>query len=132
MLNESVNRWLLALASMLVVISAALAADLPKVVILATGGTIAGAGAEVTNGATYQAAKGPVDKLFAGIPQLKTSAKVRGEQVFQMTSESLTNENLVTLGKRVGASTDARGKGVLVAMNDEINNGHDVAKIWEY
>ena len=84
------------------------------------------------SGATYQAATGPVDKLFAGIPQLKTIAKVRGEQVFQMTSESLTNENLVTLGKRVGASTDARGKGVLVAMNDEINNGHDVAKIWEY
>jgi hypothetical protein len=86
---------------MLVVGSAALAAEKPNVVILATGGTIAGAGADVTNSATYQAAKVPVDKLIAGIPQLSTIAEVRGEQVFQIASESFTNANLVTLGKRV-------------------------------
>ena len=172
--------------------AAALAADLPKVVILATGGTIAGAGAEATNSATYQAAKVPVDKLIAGIPQLGKVAEVRGEQVFQVASESLRNENLVALAKRVAAlakqkdvdgivithgtdtaeetayflnlvvpsdkpivvvasmrpgtamsadgqlnllnavgvagSSDARGKGVLVVMNDEINSGRDVSK----
>jgi glutamin-(asparagin-)ase len=97
------SRWLLAVVSMLVVGSAAVAADKPNVVILATGGTIAGAGADVTNSATYQAAKVPVDKLIAGIPQLKTIAEVRGEQVFQIASESFTNDNLVTLGKRVAA-----------------------------
>jgi hypothetical protein len=182
-----------AMVSMLVVGSAALAADKPNVVILATGGTIAGAGADVTNSATYQAAKVPVDKLIAGIPQLKTIAEVRGEQVFQIASESFTNDNLVTLGKRVAAlvkqgdvdgvvithgtdtleetayflnlvvrtdkpivlvgsmrpgtamsadgmlnlynavsvaaSKDARGKGVLVTMNDEINSGRDVSKM---
>ena len=72
-----------------------------NVVILATGGTIAGAGADVTNSATYQAAKVPVDKLIAGIPQLTNVANVRGEQVFQIASESFKNDNLVTLGKRV-------------------------------
>jgi glutamin-(asparagin-)ase len=45
----------------------------------------------------------PVDKLIAGIPQLSTIAEVRGEQVFQIASESFTNANLVTLGKRVAA-----------------------------
>ena len=75
----------------------------PNVVILATGGTIAGAGADATNSATYQAAKVPVDKLIAGIPQLTNTANVRGEQVFQIASESFKNDNLVTLGKRVSA-----------------------------
>ena len=71
------------------------------VVVLATGGTIAGAGASSANSATYQAAKVPVEKLIAGIPELADVASVRGEQVFQIASESFTNEQLVTLGKRV-------------------------------
>ena len=74
-----------------------------NVVVLATGGTIAGAGASAANSATYQAAKVPVDKLIAGVPQLADVANVRGEQVFQIASESFTNEKLVALGKRVAA-----------------------------
>ncbi|VTU37980.1 asparaginase [Variovorax sp. PBL-E5] len=76
---------------------------LPNVVILATGGTIAGAGASAVNSATYSAAKVPVDKLIAGLPELSKVANVRGEQVFQIASESLTNDNLLTLAKRVSA-----------------------------
>lgn len=166
---------------------------LANVVILATGGTIAGAGATAANSATYQAAKVPVDKLIAGVPELKDLANVRGEQVFQIASESFTNEHLLQLGKRVSElakqgdvdgivithgtdtieetayflnlvirsdkpivvvgsmrpgtamsadgmlnlynavavarSPDSRGKGVLVAMNDEINSGRDVSKM---
>ncbi|KAB2962320.1 asparaginase [Zoogloea sp.] len=79
------------------------AEDKARVVILATGGTIAGAGASVANSATYQAAKVPVDKLIAGVPELKNLADVRGDQVFQIASESFTNEHLITLGKRVAA-----------------------------
>src|SRR2546426_9607255 len=41
------------------------AANKPNIVIVATGGTIAGAGATSANSATYQAAKVPVDKLIA-------------------------------------------------------------------
>jgi len=76
---------------------------LPNVVILATGGTIAGAGASAINSATYAAAKVGVDKLIAGLPELAKVANVRGEQVFQVASESLTNDNLLTLAKRVSA-----------------------------
>ncbi len=75
----------------------------PNVVILATGGTIAGAGASALNSATYAAAKVPVDKLLAGLPELANVANVKGEQVSQIASESFTNDNLMKLGKRVSA-----------------------------
>lgn len=164
----------------------------PVIVVLATGGTIAGAGASALNSATYQAAKVPVDKLLAGLPELATVADVRGEQVFQIASEAFTNDKLVELGKRVStllkdpavtgvvvthgtdtleetsfflnlvihsekpivvvgsmrpgsamsadgqlnlfnavvlaASPTSVGKGVLVAMNDDILSGRDAAK----
>ncbi len=76
---------------------------LPNVVILATGGTIAGAGASAVNSATYAAAKVGVEKLIAGLPELSKVANVRGEQIFQVASESLTNDNLLVLAKRVSA-----------------------------
>ena len=81
----------------------ATAAKLANVVVVATGGTIAGAGAGAAASATYQAAKVPVEKLIAGVPELKDVANVRGEQVFQIASESFTNEHLMQLGKRVSA-----------------------------
>ncbi len=77
--------------------------QLPRVVVLATGGTIAGAGASAANSATYAAAKVPVDKLIAGLPELSQVANVRGEQVFQIASESFTNAQLLQLGKHVSA-----------------------------
>jgi glutamin-(asparagin-)ase len=85
------------------------------VVILATGGTIAGAGASAVNSATYAAAKVGVEKLIAGLPELSKVANVRGEQVFQVASESLTNDNLLTLAKRVSAlSKQADVDGIVI------------------
>ncbi|CAN7229280.1 asparaginase [Variovorax sp. LjRoot84] len=89
--------------------------SLPNVVILATGGTIAGAGASAVNSATYAAAKVPVDKLIAGLPEISKVANVRGEQVFQIASESFTNDNLMVLAKRVSAlSKQADVDGVVI------------------
>ena len=166
---------------------------LANVVVLATGGTIAGAGASAANSATYQAAKVGIEQLIAAVPQLGQLANVRGEQVMQIASESITNDNLLQLGRRVAeladskdvdgivithgtdtleetayflnlvektdkpiivvgsmrpgtamsadgmlnlynavavaSSKDARGKGVLVTMNDEIQSGRDVSKM---
>lgn len=88
---------------------------LPNVVILATGGTIAGAGASAANSATYAAAKVPVDKLIAGLPEISKVANVRGEQVFQIASESFTNDNLMVLAKRVSAlSKQADVDGIVI------------------
>ena len=86
-----------------------------NVVVLATGGTIAGAGASAANSATYQAAKVPVDKLIAGLPDLADVANVRGEQVFQIASENFTNEKLIVLAKRVSAlAKDPNVDGIVV------------------
>eukprot|EP01037_Dinobryon_pediforme_P003162 gene3162-3202_t len=101
--SPTASRWL---AGLLLSAASAVAmaqAAKPNVVVLATGGTIAGAGASAANSATYAAAKVPVDKLLAGLPELANVAKVSGEQVFQIASESFTNEHLLRLGQRVSA-----------------------------
>jgi len=56
-----------------------------------------------------------VEKLIAGLPELSAIASVRGEQVFQVASESLTNDNLMTLAKRVSAlSKQADVDGIVI------------------
>ncbi len=84
-----------------VVAFAAEAPEKPNVVILATGGTIAGAGVSSTTTVGYTAAVTAVDKLISNVPELTKIANVRGEQVFQIASESITMENWLTLAKRV-------------------------------
>jgi len=80
---------------------AAESAHRPHVVILATGGTIAGTGATSTTTVGYTAAKLGVDKMIESVPELKQVADVRGEQVAQIASESMTNEVWLKLAKRV-------------------------------
>ncbi len=84
-----------------VVTFAAEAPEKPNVVILATGGTIAGAGVSSTTTVGYTAAVTAVDKLISNVPELTKVANVRGEQIFQIASESITMENWLTLAKRV-------------------------------
>ncbi|MGS0743612.1 type II asparaginase [Glaciimonas sp. GG7] len=74
---------------------------LPNVVILATGGTIAGTGATSTTTVGYTSATVGVDKLIAAVPELKKVANVKGEQVFQIASESMTVDHWLKLAKRV-------------------------------
>jgi L-asparaginase type II len=169
------------------------AADkLANVTILATGGTIAGSGASSTTTVGYTAATVGVDTLIKAVPELSKVAQVKGEQVFQIASENMTNEHWLTLAKRVNvllaqsdvdgivithgtdtleetayfldlvvkskkpvvlvgamrpgtalsadgpinlynavllaANPDAAGKGVLVAMADQIHSARDVSK----
>lgn len=170
----------------------AAAAALPRIVILATGGTIAGTGASSTTTVGYSAAKVGVERLIEAVPELNQVARVRGEQVFQVASENMTDALWLQLGQRVNellarddvdgivithgtdtleetayfldlvvksrkpvvlvgsmrpstaisadgpinlynatllaASPQAAGKGVLVALNDQISAGRDVTK----
>jgi len=75
----------------------------PNVVILATGGTIAGSGATSTTTVGYTAATVGVDNLIKAVPELAKVANVKGEQVFQIASENMSNEHWLTLAKRVNA-----------------------------
>jgi L-asparaginase len=165
---------------------------LPTVMILATGGTIAGSGATSTTTVGYTAATAGVDTLINAVPELKKLATIKGEQVFQIASENMNNDYWLKLAKRVNqllaqndvdgvvithgtdtieetsyfldlvvksrkpvvvigamrpptamssdgpinlynavilaGSQEAIGKGVLVALNDEINAARDVTK----
>jgi len=73
----------------------------PRVVILATGGTIAGSGATSTTTVGYQAATVPVEALLQAVPELQKIAQVRGEQVMQIASQNMTNDGLLNLARRV-------------------------------
>ena len=81
--------------------AAVMAADKPNVMILATGGTIAGTGATSTTTVGYTAAKAGVERLIEAVPELKNVANVKGEQVFQIASENMTNDHWLKLSKRV-------------------------------
>jgi L-asparaginase len=75
--------------------------SLPNVMILATGGTIAGTGATSTTTVGYTAAKVGVEQLIEAVPELKKVANVKGEQVFQIASENMNNDYWLKLAKRV-------------------------------
>ncbi|MFJ3047583.1 type II asparaginase [Herbaspirillum chlorophenolicum] len=92
--------------------AAAQAQNLPNVVILATGGTIAGTGATTTTTVGYTAAKVGVDALIAAVPELQKVANVRGEQTMQIASENMNNDAWLKLAKRVNtllAQSDVDG-----------------------
>ncbi|PRC91592.1 type II asparaginase [Solimicrobium silvestre] len=107
MLPNFISRTrLVALFSALLLVSTLAQAEAPpaklaNIVILATGGTIAGSGASSTTTVGYTSATVGVDNLINAVPELKKVANVRGEQVFQIASESLTNEHWLKLAKRV-------------------------------
>ena len=67
------------------------AQQLPRVIILATGGTIAGAGASADR-AGYTAGKIPVDDLIGSIPTVKKIATITGEQIASVGSQDMTVE----------------------------------------
>jgi len=64
-------------------------AQLPRVIILATGGTIAGAGA-ASDRAGYEAGKIPIDQLIGAIPTVKKIADISGEQISSVGSQDMT------------------------------------------
>ncbi|CAI2502434.1 L-asparaginase precursor [Serratia ficaria] len=79
------------------------AGERPHIVILATGGTIAGSAASNTQTTGYQAGALGVDTLIAAVPEMQKIARVDGEQIANIGSENMTSEILLTLSKRVNA-----------------------------
>lgn len=74
----------------------------PKIVIVATGGTIAGSAASATE-AGYQSGAVGVDILIQAVPQLKEVAEVTGEQVSSIGSQDMNDEVWIKLANRVNA-----------------------------
>ena len=89
-------------------LSFAQAKKLPNIVILATGGTIAGAAASGTQAAYTSGAVG-IDAMVAAVPGIKELASIKGEQISNVGSQDMSFEIMLKLAKRIN---------VLLSQND--------------
>lgn len=96
---------------MLLSVTMAFAQELPKVYILATGGTIAGSGSSATK-SNYSAGQVAIGTLLDAVPAINDVAYVEGEQVVNIGSQDMSNDVWLVLAKRVNellAQTDVNG-----------------------
>ncbi len=84
--------------------AAAAKGPLPNVVVLATGGTIAGAAASDVQ-AGYTSGQVGVDQLLAAVPQAKKLANLRGEQISNIGSQDMNDEVWLKLARRINELT---------------------------
>ena len=75
---------------------------LPNIAVLATGGTIAGAGASST-GSAYTAGKVSVNHLVAAVPELAKIANITPVQVAKIGSQDMSDEVWLKLAKTINA-----------------------------
>src|SRR5688572_31739780 len=113
MLRRNVPALILALAGVAGVHARAVAqaptqGPLPTVVVLATGGTIAGAAATDVQ-AGYTSGQVGVEQLLNAVPQAKKLANMRGEQISNIGSQDMNDEVWIKLATRINE---------LVAMPD--------------
>ena len=88
--------------------------QLPRVMILATGGTIAGS-AESGTQAGYTSGHISIDAMIGAVPGITAIARVHGEQVANVGSQDMTFAIMIDLANRINAllNNDA-AKGVVV------------------
>jgi L-asparaginase len=91
------------IAVVALVLSAPLAATQakkPNIVILATGGTIAGAAATGTQSGYKSGAVG-IDTMVAGVPGITDLATIKGEQIANVGSQDMSFAIMMTLANRI-------------------------------
>lgn len=83
----------------------------PNIMILATGGTIAGAAATGTQSA-YKSGAVTIDSMISAVPGIEKLANIKGEQISNVGSQDMSFDILLTLTKRINellASNDVDG-----------------------
>jgi len=73
---------------------------LPNVVILATGGTIAGAGVSST-GSAYTSGQVKIEAMIDAVPNIRSLANLRGEQIANVGSQDMNVKVWLDLAKRI-------------------------------
>ncbi len=73
---------------------------MPYVVILATGGTIAGTG-KVGTQAAYTSGQMGIDSMIDAVPGIRQLAEIKGEQVANVGSQDMTFEIMIRLANRI-------------------------------
>src|SRR5215471_2632851 len=72
----------------------------PNIVILATGGTIAGAAATGTQSGYTSGAVG-IDTMIGAVPGITKLANIKGEQISNVGSQDMSFDILLKLAKRI-------------------------------
>lgn len=86
---------------------------LPNVVILATGGTIAGAAASGTQ-AGYTSGQVTIDAMLNAVPDAKKLANIKGEQISNVGSQDMSFEIMLKLANRINELLKSGTDGVVV------------------
>jgi L-asparaginase len=85
-----------------------LAQTKPNIVILATGGTIAGAAASGTQSA-YTSGAVTIDAMLKAVPGIEKLANIKGEQISNVGSQDMSFEILLKLAKRINELDSTSG-----------------------
>jgi L-asparaginase len=111
-LKNAYRTWISVAALVVVAYQPALAqAAKPHIVVLATGGTIAGAAATGAQ-ASYTSGKVTIDAMLDSVPGIRDMANLTGEQVANVGSQDMSFEILLKLAKRINellATNDVDG-----------------------
>ena len=78
----------------------ALGQQKPNIIILATGGTIAGAAATGTQ-AGYKSGAVTIDAMIAAVPGIQDMANIKGEQISNVGSQDMSFDVMLKLAKRI-------------------------------
>ena len=116
-MNNTLCHVLLAFTMITASLAQAQAAQqLPTVVVLSTGGTIAGKGAATTALSEYKAGQILGEELVSAVPEIKQYANVRVEQVVNVGSPDITIANWLRIANRINTifSEDANVAGVVI------------------
>lgn len=73
----------------------------PRIVLIGTGGTIAGHGESAINTSAYDCSVVPIGDILAAVPAVEQFADIVPEQIFQLGSENFGSAQLLQLGKRI-------------------------------
>src|ERR1700749_2511293 len=91
--------WLMLFLLISVQVGLAQNKKLPNIVILATGGTIAGAAASGTQSAYTSGAVG-IDTMVKAVPGIEKLANIKGEQIANVGSQDMSFDIMLKLAKR--------------------------------
>ncbi|NPA37161.1 MAG: type II asparaginase [Chlorobi bacterium] len=86
---------------------------LPKIVILATGGTIAGAG-ESSTGSAYTSGQVKIESMIDAVPNIRKLADLKGEQISNVGSQDMSVKIWLDLAKRINELLEGDVDGVVI------------------
>ncbi len=92
---------------MLIALTSIYAQELPKITIIATGGTIAGSGDSKIQ-SNYTAGVVTVDKLIAAVPEVMDIARIKGVQISSIGSQEMNDIVWLKLAKKINELLDSK------------------------